>query len=174
MLVKMLVKHWPGAQREGGDAAFTADAAASAAAAAPRVRSGPDTGGPASFIPLASAADVSAPEVRLVAAARLSQTPAPLTVNWYKYRAADLNVKPATAETRLAFVEKLDAVAGAGFAEGVVPLPVDGRWLLQLYLGGPAYDRAAPDAQARRPSEPPPLLSSSDDGPQTCFFDFGF
>ena len=43
-------------------------------------------------------------------------------------------------------MEKLDS-ANTGFATGVISLPVDGKWLLQIYLGGPAYDRSAPDSQ---------------------------
>ena len=43
-------------------------------------------------------------------------------------------------------MEKLDQ-AKDGFAAGIVSLPVDGKWLLQVYLGGPAYDKLAPDSQ---------------------------
>ena len=97
-------------------------------------------------MPVLSAVDVTAPEIKVVSS-RLSVTPPPIIVNWYKYRTSDLNVKPATDDTRFAFTEKLDQ-ANDGFAAGVVTLPVDGKWLLQLYLGGPSYDRSAADSQA--------------------------
>jgi hypothetical protein len=94
---------------------------------------------------MVSSVAVTAPEIKVISS-RLSITPPPMTVNWFKYRSSDLNVKTATDDTRLAFVEKLDQ-ANDGFIAGVVTLPVDGKWLLQVYLGGPAYDRSAPDSQ---------------------------
>ena len=109
------------------------------------VCSGPDTGGILNFVPMISSVAVTAPEIKVVSS-RLSLTPPPMTVNWFKYRSSDLNVKPASDETRLAFVEKLDQ-ATEGFITGVVTLPVDGKWLLQVYLGGPGYDRSVSDSQ---------------------------
>ena len=76
------------------------------------------------------------------------RTPAPIAVNWYAARTADQGVKQAAQDTRLAFAEKLDEGATQGFVEGTVALPLDAQWLLQLYVGGAAFDRGAPAAQA--------------------------
>jgi len=74
----------------------------------------------------------------------LDQTPKPISLKWWDYQTSQENVRPESAETALASETKLDN-ANSGFIEGVVELPVDGRWELQFYIGSPAYDRNAPD-----------------------------
>jgi hypothetical protein len=77
-----------------------------------------------------------------------AKTPAPININWYNSRTSSQNVKPTSLENRLEFNEKLDEGSTEGFVEGSLDLPLDGQWLLQLYVGGPAYDRNAPPNQA--------------------------
>jgi hypothetical protein len=74
-------------------------------------------------------------------------TPAPINVNWYTSRNADQNVKQSSEDTRLSFAEKLDAGFKEGFVQGSIALPVDGQWLLQLYVGGASFDKNAPSSQ---------------------------
>jgi hypothetical protein len=76
----------------------------------------------------------------------LDQTPKPISLKWWDYQTSQENVRPETEETALSSETKLDN-ANSGFIEGVVELPVDGRWELQFYIGSPAYDRNAPDGQ---------------------------
>ena len=73
-----------------------------------------------------------------VVSSKLSLPPPPIIVNWYKCRTSDQNFKPATEDTRFSFMGNLDS-ANTGFATGVISLPVDGKWQLQIYLGRPAY-----------------------------------
>jgi hypothetical protein len=74
-------------------------------------------------------------------------TPAPININWYTSRNADQNVKQTSENTRLSFAEKLDAGYKEGFVQGSITLPIDGQWLLQLYVGGPSYDKNTPTSQ---------------------------
>ena len=68
-------------------------------------------------------------------------------MNWDKLRNADMNVRPTLQGSSNSVAEQLDEGFTSGFVEGTVSLPVDGKWLLQLYVGGPAYDRTVPSSQ---------------------------
>ncbi len=76
------------------------------------------------------------------------KTPAPININWYNSRSSAQNVKQSSPENRLEFNEKLDDGFTEGFVEGSLDLPLEGKWLLQFYVGGPAFDRNAPPNQA--------------------------
>jgi hypothetical protein len=77
------------------------------------------------------------------AVTRLDQTPPPAMCIWWEHRTRTQGVRPAVPFRSLSRADDVPS----GFLEGVMNLPVDGRWLVRFGFFSPAFSaRADPNA----------------------------